>query len=201
MMSKEEIDMSAQIRIRAAVPEDAEQLRKIYGHYVRRTAVSFEYDVPSVEEFRTRIGNTLYKYPYFVLEKDGVVWGYAYAGAFGVRAAYQWSAEVSIYLDPACRRQGMGRALYAELEDALRSMGVRNLYACIAVPEQEDEYLTLDSVRFHQKLGYREVGRFSNCASKFGRWYHMVWMEKVIGAHEANPEAVCPYPKKEIDLT
>ena len=80
-------------------------------------------------------------------------------------------------------------------------MGVRNLYACIAVPEQEDEYLTLDSVRFHQKLGYREVGRFSNCASKFGRWYHMVWMEKVIGAHEANPETVRPYPERETYLT
>lgn len=187
----------SQINVREAMPEDAVQMLEIYRHYVRHTAVSFEYEVPSVEEFQNRIRKTRETYPYLVLTCDDVVWGYAYAGPFGVRAAYQWSAEVSIYLHPMSRRQGMGRILYTLLEEDLASMGVRNLYACIAVPEGEDPYLTMDSVYFHQRMGYTEVGRFTNCGNKFGRWYHMVWMEKNIGKHEPDPKKIRPYSGRE----
>ena len=176
--------------IRDARPSDAGELLAIYGWYVERTAVSFEYAVPSPEEFRRRMARTMERYPWLVAEADGRVMGYAYAGAFKGRAAYDWSCETTVYVRRDARGKGLGRALYGALEAELGRMGVRNLYACIAVPEAEDETLTLDSPRFHRRMGYREVGRFRRCASKFGKWYDMIWMEKVIGSHEPGPAPV-----------
>ena len=170
--------------IRPAAAKDAQRLLKIYSYYVEYTAISFEYEVPSPDEFRDRITHTLEKYPYFVLEEDGVVKGYTYAGVFKGRAAYNHSCEVSIYLDPDAKGNGYGRALYDALEDALRKKGIINLYACIADPISEDEYLTKNSEHFHQHMGYTKVGEFHKCAYKFGRWYNMIWMEKMIGEHK-----------------
>ena len=182
-----------QITIRTAAPGDAAALLEIYAWYVERTAVTFEYEVPTAAEFRARIEKTLEKYPYLVAERDGAVLGYAYAGPFHPRAAYGWCAEVSIYLRPDERRRGVGRALYTALETVLRDMGVVNLYACIADPIAEDETLTLDSERFHARMGFEKIGTFHSCGYKFGRWYNMVWMEKLIGPHRADQEAVQPF--------
>ena len=179
--------------IRDARPADAGALLDIYAWYVRHTAVSFEYEPPTLEAFRGRMAATTARYPWLVAEEDGRPLGYACAGPFKNRAAYDWSCETTIYLDGNARGRGIGRALYEALEAALGSMGVRNLYACIALADPEDEYLTLDSPRFHEKMGYAVVGRFHRCASKFGRWYDMVWMEKTIGGHGDGPEAVVPY--------
>lgn len=176
--------------IRPATPDDAAALLDIYAWYVRNTAISFEWEVPTTEVFRARIEATLRRYPWLVLERDGRILGYAYAGAFKGRTSYDWSAEVSIYLAPDARGQGHGRRLYEALEAELATMGIRNLYACIACPEREDEYLTRNSPDFHAHLGYRLVGTFRRCASKFGRWYDMVWMEKHIAEHGDNPEPV-----------
>ena len=182
------------IVIRSVRAEDASALLGIYSWYVLHSAVTFEYDVPTEEEFRGRIGRTLEKYPYLAAEKDGVILGYAYAGAFHPRAAYGWAAELSIYLDREVRGQGLGRRLYEEMETALKAMGILNLYACIASPQVEDEYLDNASERFHVRLGYVTVGRFRKCGYKFGRWYDMIWMEKIIGGHECPPRDVIPYP-------
>ena len=168
------------LTIRSAAPEDAEKLLEIYAPYVLRTAISFEIALPSPEQFRARIENTLARYPYLVLERDGVLVGYAYAGVFKNRAAYDRSCEVSIYVEQVERRRGYGRLLYEALEKALLARGMRNLYACIADPIAEDETLTRDSERFHAHLGYRKVGQFHRCACKFGRWYNMIWMEKLL---------------------
>ncbi|MBO4229624.1 MAG: N-acetyltransferase [Clostridia bacterium] len=174
------------LNIRDAVPGDAERLLTIYSHYVENTAVSFEYEVPSCDEFRRRIENTLRNYPFLVAEKDGVIEGYSYAGVFKDRPAYSHSCEVTIYLDWHERRQGIGRKLYEALEERLKEQGVTNLYACIGDPIEEDEFLTKDSERFHQSLGYGKVGVFHRCGYKFGRWYNMIWMEKIIGGqHDA----------------
>ena len=178
------------VTIRAAAPEDAAAILEIYRHYVENTAVSFEYETPSVEEFRARIVNTLRKYPYFAAERDGELLGYAYAGAFHPRAAYGWCAELTVYLRPDERGRGLGRRLYEALESALAEMGVLNLYACIADPVAEDEYLTADSARFHERMGFSPVGRFTRCGYKFGRWYDMIWMEKLIGEHRADQPPV-----------
>ena len=169
------------MKIRNARTEDACRLIDIYGYYVRNTAVSFEYEVPSEEEFSGRIENTLRRYPYLVLEEDGMIQGYTYAGGFKGRAAYDYSCEVSIYLARDVRGRGYGRVLYQALEEKLKAQGIRNLYACIASPVIEDEYLTRNSEQFHHHLGYRQVGEFHKCAYKFSRWYNMIWMEKIIG--------------------
>ena len=169
--------------IRAAIREDAGSLLKIYSYYVENTAISFEYVAPSLDEFSKRISSTLEKYPYIVLEDDGLIRGYAYAGAFHSRAAYAHCCEVTIYLDRDSKGNGYGKALYEALEKALKKMGIINLYACIADPEVEDEYLTKNSECFHQHMGYTKVGEFHKCGYKFGRWYNMIWMEKMIGEH------------------
>ena len=105
------------MKIRSAVLDDTKRLLEIYAYYVANTAVSFEYDVPSEAEFRSRIQNTLKKYPYLVLEDDGVIQGYAYAGIFKARAAYSRSCEVSIYVDHDAKKRGYGRKLYEALEE------------------------------------------------------------------------------------
>lgn len=169
--------------IRDAKLEDAARILEIYAYYVEHTAISFEYDVPSLEEFEGRMRRTMEKYPYLVVEEDGVVWGYAYAGAFIKRAAYDWCCELTIYLEHNCLKKGFGRLLYEEMERRLKEMGMLNLYACIGVPEVEDEYLNNNSAEFHAHLGFSEAGKFYKCGHKFGRWYHMIWMEKIIGEH------------------
>ena len=171
------------IEIRMATVDDAEEIRLIYEPYVRDTAITFEYEVPSVQEFRKRISLTLEKYPYFVAVHQGKIVGYAYAGPFVGRAAYARSAELSVYVSNQMKKAGIGGQLYQELEEALKAMGILNLYACIGYPEVEDEYLTRNSVEFHGHLGFRMVGRFHKCGYKFNRWYDMVWMEKIIGKH------------------
>ncbi len=172
------------MKIRNASPDDAERLLEIYSYYVRNTAISFEYDVPTQAEFSRRIGDTLKRYPYLVLEEDGRAVGYAYAGVFKGRAAYDRSCEVSVYVDRGERRRGYGSALYGALEERLKERGILNMYACIASPAVEDEYLTGDSEAFHSRLGFVRVGEFHNCGFKFGRWYNMIWMEKIIGEHK-----------------
>ena len=119
--------------IRDARPVDAGALLDIYAWYVRHTAVSFEYEPPTLEAFRGRMAATTARYPWLVAEEDGRPLGYACAGPFKNRAAYDWSCETTIYLDGNARGRGIGRALYEALEAALGSMGVRNLYACIAL--------------------------------------------------------------------
>ena len=138
---------------------------------------------PQLEDFKGRIAHTLEKYPYFVAELNGEIVGYAYASAFHPRAAYGWAAETSIYVRRDMKRMGLGRTLYDALETALKAQGVLNLNACIACPDVDDEYLTRNSISFHAHLGYSMVGEFHNCGYKFGRWYNMVWMEKMLGEH------------------
>ncbi len=171
------------IEIRTVTVDDAKEILKIYRYYVENTAVSFEYEVPSLDEFKSRIENTLKKYPYLAAVYKGEIKGYAYAGAFHPRAAYRWSAETTIYVAHDVQKCGIGRKLYDALEQELKKMGIRNLYACIGYPKEEDEYLTKNSAQFHEHLGFLQAGRFQQCGCKFGRWYDMIWMEKIIGEH------------------
>lgn len=166
------------IEIREATIADAKQLLDIYAPYVVETAITYEYDVPTVAEFAQRIEDTLKKFPYLVATADGTIVGYAYAGTFKGRRAYDCSVETSIYIDRNMHGKGIGRMLYEVLEARLKPLGITNLYACIAYTEHEDEYLTNDSVRFHERMGYALCGTFHRCAVKFGRSYDMVWMEK-----------------------
>lgn len=171
------------LRIRSASAADAEKLLDIYSYYVKNTAISYEYEVPSLMEFRQRIKNTLEKYPYLVLEKDGDILGYSYAAPFKTREAYRYSVETTIYLKNGLQKKGYGRLLLTALENELTKKGFTNANACIAFTEPDDEYLNRNSMEFHSRMGYSLVGRFHKCAYKFGRWYDMIWMEKHIGEH------------------
>lgn len=186
-----------EVRIRTATKADAPALLNIYAPYVEQTAITFEYEVPSVEEFAGRIEHILEKYPYLVAEAEGEIVGYAYAGTFKARAAYDWSVETTIYVNQKKKRMGIGGKLYAALEEALRAQHILNLNACIGYPQKEDEYLTKDSEKFHQKLGYRLVGTFHDSGYKFGRWYDMIWVEKMLGEHTESPASVIPFSETE----
>ena len=166
--------------IRSVTVDDAEELLGIYSYYVENTAISFEYATPSVEEFRGRIETILKNYPYIVIEDEGKITGYAYAGVFHGREAYKYSCEMSIYVDRNARKKGYGRALYEAIEEELRARGMKNLYACIAVPEGEDEYLDRNSEDFHEHMGYELIGEFHKCGYKFNRWYNIIYMEKLL---------------------
>ena len=178
------------MKIRTAEIEDAEQLLEIYAPYVKETAITFEYEVPSLDEFMERISNISVKYPYLVIEQDGEILGYAYAGMFHERKAYDWAVEVSIYLKKDKRGNGLGKKLYDMLERVLKEQNILNVNACIAYTEHEDKYLTNGSEKFHEHMGYRLVGKFTKCGYKFDRWYDMIWMEKHIGEHLNNQPPV-----------
>ena len=156
------------IVIRIATIKDAPSLLNIYAHYVKNTAVTFEYEVPSLEEFSKRIECILLKYPYIVAEKDGDILGYAYASPFNIRPAYDWTVETSIYVDKSKLAIGIGKKLYEALENL-------------------NEFLTKNSAEFHEHLGYEAVGNFFKCGYKFNLWHNVLYMEKHIGRHDVKP--------------
>ncbi len=190
-----------QLRFRLAVEDDAEALCAIYSYYVNNTAVSFEWVAPTAEEFRERIRRTLLSYPYIVAEVDGSVAGYIYAGRLGVRKAFDWSAEISVYIGEAYHRLGLGRRLYEKLEAILRLQRVVGAYAAIAVPRVEDDpYLTRRSEQFHEAMGYRTVATYHSCGYKFGRWYDKIDMEKELNAPGCPQADFVPFPKLPADI-
>ena len=183
------------IEIRYAKLEDATRLVEIYRYYVEKTAITFEYKVPSIEEFQQRMIHVMEKYPYLVAKVDDQIVGYAYASTFNVRMAYDWCAETSIYVDHMLRKCGVGKRLYQALEKALKAQNITNLNACIASPIENDEYLDTNSIDYHHYLGYQMVGEFHQCGYKFKRWYNMVWMEKMIGEHKSLQPEVKLFPE------
>lgn len=172
------------LSIRNATPDDAAAILNIYAPYVTETAITFELEVPSVEEFRSRITETISKFPYLVAIEGEKIVGYCYAGTFRKRPAYNHCVEMSIYIDKDFRGKGIGRILYAEIERRLKEQGILNLNASITTTTFPDNHLTPDSEFFHASLGYSKVAHFHMCGHKFNRWYDMIWMEKMIGEHK-----------------
>lgn len=187
--------MDDDIKIRVATIADAAELHSIYKPYVENTAINFEYEVPSVEEFTERMRRVMERYPFLAAECNGEIVGYAYIGAFRTRAAYDWAVETTVYVKQAWKRGGVGSRLYQALEDVAREQGIINLNACIAYTAQEDEYLSNDSEEFHRRQGYNLVGEFHRCGYKYNRWYNVIWMEKHIGEHLAEQPPVKPFEK------
>ena len=169
---------------------DAKDILAIYAPYVTDTAISFEYEVPSLLTFQKRIADISAKYPYLKAVRDGEIVGYAYAGPFKARKAYDWSVETTVYVKQSERNRGIGAKLYEVLQQALIDMGILNMNACIAVTDTPDEHLTNASRQFHQKMGFALVGTFHQSGYKFDTWYDMIWMEKMIGPHQPKPRAV-----------
>ena len=157
--------------IRIATEADVPAMLAIYAPYVETTTYTFEYTVPTAEEFLGRFREITGQFPWLVWEEEGAILGYAYGSLPFARAAYAWAGEVSIYLSPQAQGRGVGRRLYTALEELMAAQGYRVLYAIIT---EENS----GSLAFHQALGYREAGVFSRCGLKFNRWLSVVWMEK-----------------------
>ncbi len=178
---------SASLTLRFATPADAGALVDIYAPYILKTAITYEYEIPSVDEFARRIETYSAKYPYLVAELDGAPVGYAYACPLGSRPAFDWAVETAIYIREDCKGLGMGKALYEKLESILKAMGIRTMTAAVASVDHEDPYLTNASIAFHLRMGFTPVGTFHNAGCKFGRWYDLTWLEKQIGTYEDDP--------------
>ena len=178
--------------IRFATPEDAEALLEIFRPYVLETAVVFDYEPPSGDTFRDIIVDRLRRYPYLVAEVDGTPIGYMYASPFKERDAYDWAVETSIYVKRGRAGYGYGRLLHDRLEELLKAQNILSMYACIAYTEQEDEYLTNNSMHFHAHIGYELTAKFPRCGYKFNKWYDIIWMHKEIGSHDGPPRPIIP---------
>ena len=159
------------MNIRLARPSDAATLLAIYAPYVENTAITFEYEVPTVEDFATRIEKTLGKYPYLVAEEDGAILGYAYASTYYARAAYDWAVELSVYVSQDARGKGVGSKLYDVMEEMLEHMGYIHFLACISLPNEA-------SLALHLKRGYQQVAHFPKIGYKFERWHDIIWLQK-----------------------
>ena len=179
--------------IRIAKEDDAEELLKIYSYYVKNTAITFEQKVPSLEEFSNRIKETLINYPYLVAVVDGKIVGYIYASRFRTRESYICSASTSIYIEKSYQRKGIGKKLYSELCNILLKQNITNVYAGAADPIEEDEYLTHNSEYFHKSMGFEIVAKYNKCAIKFGKWYNLIEMEKIIGEHSNQQKDFIPF--------
>ena len=155
--------------IREAMAADVPGMLAIYEYYVKETAVSFEYEVPTAEEFTRRLEDHKEMYPWLVWEEDGQILGYAYAGRAFERAAYSWNAEISCYLK--VKGQGMGRKLYGIIEEILLAQGVRKVYAVVTSANAP-------SIAFHKAIGYQEVLTYKDVGFKHGSWYDVIWLEK-----------------------
>lgn len=169
-----------EVIIRSMKPEDTENILAIYSPYIETTAITCECSKPKLDEFRKRIINISNHYPFIVAELNGVIIGYAYANHFNSRYAFRFSVETSIYISLDMHKKGIGTILYKELEEQLKRLGIKNLYANIVSSDNADENLTGESLFFHKKLGFKEVGKLTKCAYKFNKWYDIIWMEKII---------------------
>lgn len=178
--------------IRLATPEDAPALLNIYAPFVERTAITFEYQAPTPEEFATRISTVLQQFPWLVHEQEGQITGYAYATRHRERAAYQWSADTSVYLHPDFHRQGIARCLYLTLFTLLRTQGYYNAYAGITLPNPKSEW-------FHQTMGFAPVGIYEKVGYKLGKWYSVQWYSLTLQppiAHPATPRPIMSLPEE-----
>ncbi|MBS9334680.1 N-acetyltransferase [Fructobacillus sp. M1-10] len=175
------------MQIRTAQPSDGKQLLAIYQPYVEQTTVSFEYQTPTLAEFSSRIKQTLTDFPYLVVLEDNQILGYAYAHAYGERSAYQWSAEISVYIAEKAHGKGIGRSLYAEIEQILAKQNIVNITACITGENEA-------SLAFHQKLGYEKVAQFKKIGFKNGQWLDTFWLQKELNRPE-KPLPFIPFSK------
>ena len=172
--------------IRSATAGDVPQILGIYAPYIANTTITFEYDIPTQEEFCCRFEEITARFPWLVWEEGGQILGYAYASAPYTRAAYSWCAEPSVYLKPEARGRGLGRALYRALEEILLRQGYQVLYALVTGENRE-------SLLFHEKMGYHVAAEFPDCGFKFGRWLGLIWMEKRLKAVEIPSELPTPW--------
>lgn len=173
--------------IRPAVAADAPALLTIYAPAVETTAISFETELPSAAAMRARLVARLAEYPWLVWEAQGEVLGYAYAGRFRERAAYDWIAETSVYVHAKAQRCGIGAGLYRGLLAVLRRQGIRQAMGVITLPNAS-------SVSLHERLGFVPAGLWQAAGYKHGRWWDVgLWQAELTAAVDA-PPPLTPFP-------
>ena len=180
-------------KIRFASEKDAEAILRIYAPYIEKTAITFEYEVPSIEEFRGRIAEITKKYPWIVYEEEGDILGYAYSGPEYTRAAYQWTVETSVYISEKARGKGIGTALYEKILDILKK---QNFCVCYVLINDDN----IASIKMHEKYGFKENGYRKNCGFKFGKWHSVVFMEKKLNEFSVPPKPIIPIGELDYDL-
>lgn len=168
------------MQIRPAMQSDLSAILRIYAPYVLDTAISFEYEVPSLDAFALRFEKITEQFPWLVCETNEEIAGYAYASPAFVRAAYQWNADISVYIAPQYQRHGIAGAFYHGIEQCLCLQGYRNLYAVVTASNQ-------GSVYFHEALEFHEVGRFHRAGYKLNAWHDVIWYEKFIRQCDTTP--------------
>ncbi len=184
------------IKFRFATVEDASKILKIYEYYIKNTTITFEYDVPTLLEFKERIEKILPEYPYIVCECENKILGYAYAHKVWERAAYMWDAELSVYIDKDYVQNGLGKKLYKILIEILKLQNVVNVYGCVTFPNEKSD-------RLHESFGFKKIGIFENSGYKFGKWIGVTWFHKAILEHKNEPEKlkkISQVDKKKIEI-
>lgn len=174
------------MKIRIVRESDAAELLKIYEYYVKETVITFEYDVPSPDEFTRRIKETSPDYPYLVCLLNEKIIGYAYAHRQRERAAYGWNAELSVYIDREYFRCGAGKALYSALIEILKMQNVCNVYGAVTSPNENSE-------RLHEYMGFEKLGVYHSTGFKHGAWHDVVWFERAIGNYGLKPLPFVPF--------
>lgn len=176
--------------IRHANPErDAAACAALYAPWVTTSAVSFEERPPDAAEFARRIETTSRTHPWLVFEQHGTAVGYAYASPHRARAAYQWTTEVSVYVDADTRGSGIGRALYTALFGLLRRQGFRKAYAGMTLPNPASEGL-------HRSMGFVPVGVYERVGWKLGAWHDVAWVVLDLLPREDGPPAPLLPPQR-----
>lgn len=175
------------MKIRLAQESDAAKLLEIYNQYID-TTVTFEYVLPSKEEFQRRVREYSKDYPYFICTDNGKCVGYVYAHKAQERAAFQWNAELSIYLDKTYQGKGLGRILYEMMFEILAKQGVKTLYGLVTTPNP-------NSIKLHEKTGFQLVGTYHNTGYKADKWCDLLLYEKAIGTFEDKPKPILPFRK------
>ena len=179
-------------KIRLVSVSDAPRLLEIYAPFVTDTVITFEYEVPSLKEFEERIRSVSAEYPYLVYEENGVVGGYAYAHRMKMRAAYQWTAELSVYLAPEFQKKGVGTLLYQKLLELLKLQNICGFYALVTSPN-------LPSERLHEKLGFSFAGTYHRSGFKLGKWCDVSIYEMLIPVKEGTPDLFVPFSQLHTD--
>lgn len=168
--------------IRKVRIDDVKRLLEIYEQYID-SSITFECHLPTTQEFKDRIETFSAEYPYLVCEDEGRVVAYAYAHKLFEREAYQWNAELSIYIDQSCTGHGIGKRMYEELIRVLQEMGVKKVYGIVTIPNEPSE-------RLHESLGFQRVWVHEHGGYKNDSWHDVAWFEKNIGTFEESPKPV-----------
>ncbi|MEI9945933.1 MAG: arsinothricin resistance N-acetyltransferase ArsN1 family B [Chitinophagaceae bacterium] len=179
--------------IRLATSADAKQLLDIYAPYIANTSITFETETPSVQDFAKRIDTYLENWPWLVCEVNGTIAGYAYAGRYRERVAYQWCVESSVYIHDDFFKKGIAEALYSALFEILKKQRYNNVYAVINLPNDR-------SVALHEKMGFEYFATYKNVGYKLGKWKNVGWWQHIINEYKNEPPAPIKFSEMNKDF-